>query len=481
MVDSSGKARHVNQSGAFPPLEGAFDEIDAELVLRMVATSSDFCVVLDDEGIVRRIVPGAETLIGDDLKNWRGSEFTRTLTEESLPKYRSLIKGASTDGPPKWRQLNHVTLGEQDLPVSYAAQPGMEADTVLLLGRDKREIMQLQQRLVQAQLTIEQDYERIRQVESRYRVLFETGTDALLIIAADTGRVVDANSASARLLQRETTELVGRSLTGLVTNAAAADLSDTLSLIRTKGGQKSVVIALKPDDRRIWLDALLFRSVSDTLILCRLRPETTRESDRHAFSNALADLFHRTGDALVITDKSGAIIHANSAFLSMANVAMAERLQGSSLSEYLGRPNVDLNVMTSNAEQAGKLSIYGTTLRTEFGAQIPVEISTTYLPEQSPPGFGFVIRDISRFEASRQSSGAVSSEAVEHVIELVGSTPLKELVRGTTDVVEKLCIETAIRLTNNNRAAAAEMLGLSRQSLYVKLRRYGLVDQDGED
>ena len=32
-----------------------------------------------------------------------------------------------------------------------------------------------------------------------------------------------------------------------------------------------------------------------------------------------------------------------------------------------------------------------------------------------------------------------------------------------------MCIETAVELTRNNRVAAAEMLGLSRQSLYVKL------------
>ncbi|MEL7414648.1 MAG: helix-turn-helix domain-containing protein, partial [Pseudomonadota bacterium] len=72
-------------------------------------------------------------------------------------------------------------------------------------------------------------------------------------------------------------------------------------------------------------------------------------------------------------------------------------------------------------------------------------------------------------------SSSVSPESVEHVMELVGSAPLKELVRATTDVVEKMCIETALQLTGNNRASAAEMLGLSRQSLYVKLRKFGLI------
>ena len=40
-------------------------------------------------------------------------------------------------------------------------------------------------------------------------------------------------------------------------------------------------------------------------------------------------------------------------------------------------------------------------------------------------------------------------------------------------------IEAALELTSDNRASAAEMLGLSRQSLYVKLRRYGLGDIQG--
>jgi DNA-binding NtrC family response regulator len=69
--------------------------------------------------------------------------------------------------------------------------------------------------------------------------------------------------------------------------------------------------------------------------------------------------------------------------------------------------------------------------------------------------------------------------SVEQRKELVGRTPLRDIVGDTTDLIERLCIEAALELTRNNRASAAEMLGLSRQSLYVKLRRYGLVDRTG--
>ena len=66
------------------------------------------------------------------------------------------------------------------------------------------------------------------------------------------------------------------------------------------------------------------------------------------------------------------------------------------------------------------------------------------------------------------------------VMELVGFAELKDIVAETADVVESMCIETAVELTRNNRVAAAEMLGLSRQSLYVKLRKYGLIGNDSE-
>ena len=65
---------------------------------------------------------------------------------------------------------------------------------------------------------------------------------------------------------------------------------------------------------------------------------------------------------------------------------------------------------------------------------------------------------------------------MEHFTELVGRVPLKNLVRETTDLIERLCIEAALDLTGDNRASAAEMLGLSRQGFYAKLRRYGLGD-----
>jgi DNA-binding NtrC family response regulator len=78
----------------------------------------------------------------------------------------------------------------------------------------------------------------------------------------------------------------------------------------------------------------------------------------------------------------------------------------------------------------------------------------------------------------RRTDYSGGNENMRSVMELVGSSTLKDIVAETTEVVEKMCIQTAVDLTRNNRVAAAEMLGLSRQSLYVKLRKFGLLAKD---
>jgi DNA-binding NtrC family response regulator len=86
---------------------------------------------------------------------------------------------------------------------------------------------------------------------------------------------------------------------------------------------------------------------------------------------------------------------------------------------------------------------------------------------------------------SRQNKGKrIDKKLVrssEELSMLVGKVPLKEILAETTDLIEQLCIKAALDLTKDNRVSASEILGLSRQSLYIKLRKYGLVDYDCKD
>ncbi len=468
----------MNRNGPFLSTLGDFADIDPEAMKVMIAMASDIALVVSAEGIVTDVYFGADMEPANDAAAWSGVDIDEIVTEESRGKVADMLARARGHEAPRWREINHRSPRGEEFPVRYAAVRTGTEGNVILLGRDLRMVAQLQKRLVHAQLTMEQDYERIRQIETRYRVLFETTQEALLIVSAETGRIVDANSAAARLFGQEVGELTNRLLAQRFDPASQAMVAETASTVRETGREQHVVVRTRGERRHLSLDILLFRSVNETLFLCRLTPRTGEGGVETGIEQALITLYHRAGDAIVITDGGGVIRWANTAFLAMTDAAVSESVQAKSLGDFLGRPMIDLSVMMQNARERGRLSVYATTVRSAYGVSVPVEISATFLADARPEGFGFVLRDVSRAASTRGPGTPVSPEAVENLIDLVGSTPLRELVRGTTDVVEKLCIETALKLTNNNRASAAEMLGLSRQSLYVKLRKYDLIDQD---
>jgi transcriptional regulator PpsR len=139
---------------------------------------------------------------------------------------------------------------------------------------------------------------------------------------------------------------------------------------------------------------------------------------------------------------------------------------------------VDIDLLCKNLRQRPQVKQFGTILRPEFGETIDIELSAVAALDADPPCLGFVIRHSMRKPAVSvaPSPDEPLSQSLQSMTELIGRVPLKELVRETSDIIEQLCIEAALRTTNDNRASAAELLGLSRQSLYVKLRRHGLVD-----
>jgi DNA-binding NtrC family response regulator len=97
------------------------------------------------------------------------------------------------------------------------------------------------------------------------------------------------------------------------------------------------------------------------------------------------------------------------------------------------------------------------------------------------PCLGFTVRNVDKRADIDLKATRELPRSAEELTELIGRVSLKDLVRETTDVIERLCIEAALKMTGDNRATAAEMLGLSRQSLYAKLRRHGLGDLGSDE
>jgi transcriptional regulator PpsR len=165
---------------------------------------------------------------------------------------------------------------------------------------------------------------------------------------------------------------------------------------------------------------------------------------------------------------------ANSAFLDLVHVPTKEQVVGQSMGDFLGRAPAERNILLENVREHGFVRNYATVVRDRYDEAQDVEVSIVSAEDRGDSWLGFQIRPIRQPSApARSSTSPDLHRSVEQLTQLVGRVKLKELVRETTDIVERLCIEAALDLTKNNRASAAELLGLSRQSLYSKLNRFG--------
>ena len=453
--------------------------LDADAAASVITAASDVALILDREGVIRDVAFGSEELSREDYGRWLGQRWADTVTLESRPKIEALLQDAAAKVTPRWRQVNHPSARGADVPVVYSAIQIGDQGRVVAMGRDLRSVAALQQRLVEAQQSMERDYWKLRHVETRYRLLFQMASEAVLIVDAATLKVLEANPAAISLLGANERRMVGRPFFDAFDAASVQPLETLLSGVRVAGRADDVRARLAEGRREFLVSASLFRHENASLFLVRLSPlpadsrQTVPSRSRDALLSQAVD---NGPDAVVVTAPDGRIVAANPAFVELAQLTTEEQARGESLERWLGRPGVDLNVMIANLRQHGTVRLFATSLRGEQGTTADVEISAAAVPGGDPPSFAFTLRDVGRRLPADARAGRDLPRSVEQLTELVGRVPLKELVREATDLIERLCIEAALELTRDNRASAAEMLGLSRQSLYVKLRRYGLGD-----
>jgi transcriptional regulator PpsR len=468
-------------------LKKSLGSLDADAVTRLVTAATDIALVVDGQGVVRDLAVGNDELSREArFSSWIGKPWIETVTIESRPKVEELIRDASAKTAPRWRQVNHPsTQGGADLPVRYSALNMGANGRILAVGRELRSMSVLQQRLVDAQQSMEREYSRLRFAETRYRQLFQMASEAVIIAEAQTLKIIEANPVAVQLLGKDAKRIIGRQLYDFVDPKSLAAARALAQSIRATGRPEQArvqFIGHKSSKPGVLVSASLFRQEHAAHLLIRLIPDSAGAADSGAKAMAtLQRVVENMPDGFVVVGHDQRILTVNSAFLELAQLASAEQARGEPLDRWLGRSAVDLNVLRSNLSEHGTVRHFSTIMRGEYGAAEDVEVSAVSVVEGEQPCIGLTIRSVGRRLASDSFAGRELPKSVKQLTGLVGQVPLKNLVRETTDLIERLCIEAALELVRDNRASAAEMLGLSRQSLYVKLRRYGLGESTSDE
>ncbi|MEQ8412233.1 MAG: transcriptional regulator PpsR [Erythrobacter sp.] len=451
-----------------------FDTLDADAAMKLAMVAGDVTLVLDDTGTILDAAFDPKDF--PNLEGWVGTNWIETVTDESRPKIMEMLAAARRGEVQHWRQVNHPTR-DGEVPIRYAVLSVNQGEHRIAFGRDLREAGKLQARLLQVQQSLERDYLRMRQLETRYRMLFERSQEAVLIVEASSLRIREANPAAHSLLGARAGSLPGKKLPGVVDKSARDTLQTLVGAALASDAASPAPIKLTRNSREVNASMAGFTQDRGQFLLVRLVPV---EEQAGVDQSPVLDLVDEMPDAFVVADAGLEVVSANNAFVEMVEAASLDQLRGRHLSEWVGRPGIDLDLIEGQIDQHGAARNVGTVLRT--GGEVegePVELSAVRSGGDNPL-YAFVIRPIGRRLRDLPPGAQDLPRSVEQLTDLVGRMSLKDIVRESTDLIERLCIEAALSYTSDNRASAAEILGLSRQSLYSKLHRYGLGNLPSE-
>lgn len=362
----------------------------------------DVTLKLDLAGIIRSVAL-SDRIAAEGTDAWVGRPWSDTVAESASAQVQQMLQDARSVGLSFFHPVRQRFPSGLELSLEYTTVRLGGGGGLIAIGRNLEAVAELRARLVAAQRSLERDYWKLRDVETRYRLLFDAAAQPVLLIRAEDTRILEANPAAIRALGVTS----DHELLSEIPAAQRERFRAMLARVREQGKAPGVVMHLGPD-RNQWLVRASFIAADPApVIVLQLSPAlaTTTPAPRPADLSP-AELIARLPEGYTVLDGENTLLRAGAAFLALLGEADGATAIGAPLQGRL--------------HHAGPASF-----------------------ESEPPE-----------------------------VTLVGRQPLREILKAATAAVERRCIEIALERAGGNRTAAAEILGVSRQSLYARLSHY---------
>ena len=332
---------------------GMLGKLDAAVAEKIVAAGGDVAMVIDRHGVICDLAVNNDAVARDGASAWLDRRWSDTVTIESKKKVDELLRDALGKGPTRWREVNQVTATQKSLMFRFMALDAGREGQVIAIGRDDRATAAMQQRLVEAQQVMERDYARVRDAEFRYRLLFQTSNEAVLVVEASSKKILEANPAAEALVGANK-PLAGEPFAKIFARKSQDGAASLLTVAQSTARANTSQVRLSGVDQDVLVSASLFRQDRVSQYLVRLSPADQARSPDTA-GPPLQTVIERMPDAFLVTDDDLKILTANSAFLDLARIGAKEQAVGQSLANFLGRAGLDRNILLDTLRAHGSV------------------------------------------------------------------------------------------------------------------------------
>ena len=176
----------------------------SEMYSRIISNIGDINLLIDLKGTILKInLPNKN--IYRNLNSWLNKNIFDFLTIESKEKLDLQITSLTEINilSTKGFELNHVSTDTGEFPVRYKGFKTEDKKNIILIGNDLSQIAEVQKRFVNSQLALEREYSKFRSFETKYKALIEFSEEALVILDASLGNILDLNNPAAKLLKQK--------------------------------------------------------------------------------------------------------------------------------------------------------------------------------------------------------------------------------------------------------------------------------------
>lgn len=457
--------------------DNLYQDLSGKELSHIALASADISFVLDESGSIQNIYSDNQNLAKHIPDNLIGKKWLDIVEPDSRSKVQRLLEEANSDNMSKFRQVN-IPGNERNiaLPIMCASIKTLSNRKIIVIGRDLAEASKLQQNLVAAQKEISQNYLKINQLEERFRSIFEIGKEAIMIVKVDDGYpIVEMNSNAIKQLLIAKSNCIGKSFLSLLPADELSKAKTYFQETLDKGDSGALETCIV-NGKEIQINATSFTNTGKVYLLLNLKLLDLAKSASLLESDSLTiQAIENNAYGFIVCTPEGLILKANKAFIKLSSTKDEHDLIGTAIQNYLGSETADFDRMMEALKGKASSQSCVSSISNNSSSIKLVDISAVSVA-QPRACVGMIFRQVDSRQNKDKRINNKLVRSSQELSMLVGKVPLKDILAETTDLIEQLCIKAALSLTKDNRVSASEILGLSRQSLYIKLRKYGLVD-----